>query len=258
MSENRMINTEEEIDLVEIFYLLWNNFTKIVICFLVGAILAFVYTFFMVTPLYKASAKMYITSSSNTVVNVADLQISSQLRGDYKYLLTSRELLEKVNADLGLNYTANQLKGMISVTNPTDTRIIDTTVTNPDPKQAADIANTLVNNAKTFLPDIMKSEQPSVYEYAIVPKAKSSPSYSKNTIIGGLLGAVLICGYLIIRHLMNDTIITPDDATKYLGMQPLAVIPEGNLGSFNHKVVSKKSSSKKKPAPKKKTAAKGK
>ena len=34
---------------------------------------------------------------------------------------------------------------------------------------------------------------------------------------------------------MNDTIVTPDDAMKYLGVQPLAVIPEGDLGSFNKK-----------------------
>ena len=41
--------------------------------------------------------------------------------------------------------------------------------------------------------------------------------------------------YLIVKHLMNDTIVTPDDAMKYLGIQPLAVIPEGDLGNFNKK-----------------------
>ncbi len=251
MSERvTQIDEEDEIDLVEIFYLLWNNIGKIIACLVAGAVLAFAYTFFLVTPLYQASAKMYINSSSNSVVNISDLQISSQLRADYRYLLTSRELVEKVKADMNLDYTVNELTGMISISNPTDTRIIVATVTSADPKQAADIANTLVLEAKTFLPDIMKSEAPSIYESAIVPTRKSSPSYSKNTVIGGLLGAVLICAYLIIKHLMNDTIITPDDAQKYLGMQPLAVIPEGNLGSFNHKI--KKPNSKKKSSSKKK------
>ncbi len=239
MSESQVVlnqkDDEIEIDLVEIFYLLWNNFLKIMLCLIAGAVIAFAYSYFLITPLYKATAKMYINSSSNSVVNVADLQISNQLRGDYKELLTSRELLESVINKLELEYTPRQLNSMISIENPTDTRIITATVTSPIPEQAADIANELVNQSKNFLPEIMKSEEPSIYESAVVPEKKSSPSYTKNTLIGGILGAFLYCAYLIIRYLMNDTIVTPDDTMKYLGMQPLAIIPEGDLGNFNKK-----------------------
>ena len=238
MSEFQTMNNtvaEDEIDLVEIFYLLWNNFLKIILCFLVGAVLAFAYSFFLVTPLYQSTSKMYINSSTKSVVDMADLQISSNLRSDYKALITSRQLLENVISNLRLEYSPAELNGMISVGNPTDTRIITVTVTSPSPQEAANIANELANRAKVYLPEIMKSEEPVVYESALVPTKKSSPSYSRNTIIGGLIGAVLMCTYLIIRHLMNDTIVTPDDAQKYLGVQPLAVIPEGNLGNFNKK-----------------------
>ena len=250
MSEFQTMNNtvaEDEIDLVEIFYLLWNNFLKIILCFLVGAVLAFAYSFFLVTPLYQSTSKMYINSSTKSVVDMADLQISSNLRSDYKALITSRQLLENVISNLRLEYEPDDLNRMISVGNPTDTRIITVTVTSPSPQEAANIANELANRAKVYLPEIMKSEEPVVYESALVPTRKSSPSYSKNTIIGGLIGAVLMSAYLIIRHLMNDTIVTPDDAQKYLGVQPLAVIPEGNLGNFNKKrKKSSKSDTKKK------------
>lgn len=227
--------TEEEIDLVEIFYLLWNNFLKIILCFVLGAVLAFGYSFFLITPLYKATAKMYINSSTKSVVDMADLQISSNLRSDYKELITSRELLETVITSLRLEYEPSDLIKMITVGNPTDTRIITVTVTSASPQEAADVANELVNKSKVYLPEIMKSEEPVVYESALVPVRKSSPSYSRNTLLGGLIGAFLFCAYLIVKHLMNDTIVTPDDAMKYLGVQPLAVIPEGDLGSFNKK-----------------------
>lgn len=248
MSEFQTVNNaEEEIDLVEIFYLLWNNFIKIVLCFVIGAVLAFGYSFFLITPLYKATAKMYINTSTKSVVDISDLQISSQLKGDYKELLTSRELLETVISNLRLEYTPEDLNKMLAVGNPTDTRIITLTVTSPSPSEAANIANEMVNRAKVFLPEIMKSEEPVVYESALIPTKKSSPSYSRNTIIGGLIGALLMSAYLIIRYLMNDTIVTPDDAQKYLGVQPLAVIPEGDLGTFNkkRKTSSKKSTKKK-------------
>ncbi|MBQ3461179.1 MAG: hypothetical protein IJH14_10965 [Solobacterium sp.] len=227
--------TEEEIDLVEIFYLLWNNFLKILLCFVLGAVIAFGYSFFLITPMYKATAKMYINSSTKSVVDMADLQISSNLRSDYKELITSRELLETVIKSLRLEYEPSDLNKMIAVGNPTDTRIITVTVTSASPQEAADVANELVNKSKVYLPEIMKSEEPVVYESALVPVRKSSPSYSRNTLLGGLVGAFLFCAYLIVKHLMNDTIVTPDDAMKYLGVQPLAVIPEGDLGNFNKK-----------------------
>lgn len=236
---------EDEIDLVEIFYVLWNNIFKIILCMVIGAVLAFSYSRFLITPLYKATSKMYINTSSKTVVDISDLQISNQLRGDYKALMTSRELMEAVINDLRLEYTPKQLNEMISIDNPTDTRIITVTVTDKDPIEAADIANDLANRAKDFLPEIMKSEDPIVYESALVPDRKASPSNSRNTIIGALSGAVLMGGWLIVKYLMNDTIITPDDTLRYLGVQPLAVIPEGDLGSFNKKARKNKKSSKK-------------
>lgn len=237
MSENQMIrsNDEMEIDLVEIFYLLWNNILKILLCLVISAVVAFAYSYFMITPLYKATSKMYINTSAKAVVDISDLQISAQLRGDYKALMTSRDLLESVVRNLNLKYSAKDLGRRITIENPADTRIITITMTSSDPVEAADVANELANRAKEKLPEIMRSEEPVIYEKAIVPTSKSSPSYTRNTMIGGLLGAIVCGGYLIVKYLMNDTIVTPDDALKYLGIQPLAVIPEGDLGNFNKK-----------------------
>ena len=50
--------SEEEIDLVEVFYLLWGHIVQIIECFLVGAVLAFGFTFFFVAPEYQASSRI--------------------------------------------------------------------------------------------------------------------------------------------------------------------------------------------------------
>lgn len=236
-------NDEVEIDLVEVFYLLWANIFKIILCLFIGAAIAFAYSFFLIVPKYQATAKMYIvSSSSNSVVNLSDLNISSALRSDYQQLIMSRPLLEKVIDTQNLEMTPKELASMVSVSNPSDTRIIAVTVTSPSPQQACDVANEIVKQAKVSLPKIMSSEDPNIYEDAIVPTTKSSPSYSRNTMIGGLLGAILYCAYILIRHFMNDTLVTSDDVYRYIGLQPLAVIPEGNLGDFGKKKKSKKQS----------------
>ena len=222
--------TEEEIDLVEVFYLLWGHILQIIACFLAGALLAFGFTYFFVTPMYQASAS-----------NLTDLQIGSQLTADYQELMLSRPLLQDVIKNLDLDTNYRSLAGQVSITNTNDTRILKVTVTDSDPERAADIANELIKQARIYLPEIMETETPNVVEDAVVPTQKSSPSYAKNTVLGALLGAVLCCGVLLVQYLMKDSFDTPADVAKYLGVQPLATIPEVDLGSFNHNDTKKKS-----------------
>lgn len=233
----------EEIDLVELFYLLWGYKLQIIACLLAGALLAFGITFFFVTPKYRASSSIYVVSASNkSIVNLADLQVGAQLTADYQELMLSRPLLQDVIKNLGLECDYHALAGQINITNASDTRILKVTVTDSDPQRAADIANELVKQACIYLPKIMETEKPNLVENAVVPTRKSSPSYTKNTTIGALLGAVLCCGVLVLQFLMKDDFGTPDDVEKYLGVQPLAVIPEVDLGGFNRKENMKKKS----------------
>ncbi len=227
-------DTETEIDLVEVFYLLWGHVLQIIACLLAGAVLAFGFTYFFVTPLYQASSSIYIVSASNnSIVNLTDLQIGAQLTADYQELMLSRPLLQDVIKNLKLDENYKALSKQISITNTNDTRILKVTVTDSDPQRAADIANELVKQACIYLPKIMETETPNLVEDAVVPSQKSSPSYSRNTMLGALLGAVLCCGVLLVRYLMDDTFVTPDDIAKYFGTQPLATIPEGDLSDFN-------------------------
>lgn len=169
--------TEEEIDLVEVFYLLWGHILQIIACFLAGALLAFGFTYFFVTPMYQASASIYIVSASNnSIVNLTDLQIGSQLTADYQELMLSRPLLQDVIKNLDLDTNYRSLAGQVSITNTNDTRILKVTVTDSDPERAADIANELIKQARIYLPEIMETETPNVVEDAVVPTRSPAPA----------------------------------------------------------------------------------
>lgn len=230
----RREDADDEINLVEVFYLFWGHLWQIILCLVLGAVAAFSGTYFLVVPQYLATAKIYIVSASNdSVVNLSDLQVGASLTADYQELLLSRPLLQDVIANLGLEIEYYALEKMIAISNTEDTRILQIDVTSPVPQQAADIANELVAQASIYLPNIMETDPPNLVESAIVPAQKSSPSYSRNTMLGALAGAVLCCGVLLARFLMNDTFVTPDDVAKYFGIQPLSTIPEADLGEFS-------------------------
>jgi capsular polysaccharide biosynthesis protein len=226
---------------MEVFYLLLSNIVWIILCMVLGAAIAFGYTYFCVTPLYQSTAKLYMVSaSSNSLVNLSDLQLGSQLTGDYKELMKNRTLMENVVDSLGLNCSWKSLSNMISITNPSDTRLLYITVTSSDPQLAADIANEVAVQAVEYLPRVMDSQAPNIAEEAIPATQKSSPDYASNTIKGGMLGAVLICALVVVRYLLNDTFVTPDDLQRYFGVQPLAVIPEGRFDNRTTHSTSKK------------------
>ena len=200
---------------------------------MLGGAVTFIFTYFFITPQYQATAKIYVVSASNSsIVNLSDLQLGAQLTADYQELLLSRPLLEDVIESLSLDVSAEHWKDFIDtiiIESPEDTRILSITVENPDPQLAADIANEIARQAVIFLPRIMESPTPNIYEEAIAPMQKSSPSYSRNTLVGALVIAMIYCSVLVIKFLMNDTFVTPDDISKYFGVQPLAVIPEENF-----------------------------
>ena len=115
---------------------------------------------------------------------------------------------------------------MISISNPNDTRILNITVTSLEPELAERIANEMADLGITWLPKVMDSSAPNLAEEAIIPENKISPSLSKNTMLGGLLFAVLYVGILIVKYLLNDTIRSAEEMEQYFGITPLAVIPE--------------------------------
>ena len=71
----------------------------------------------------------------------------------------------------------------------------------------------------------MRSEPPTTVERAEVSVNPVSPSMAKNCIIGFLLGAMAVCGTIVVRYLMNDNIKTDEDVERYLGEATLAMIP---------------------------------
>lgn len=218
---------ETEIDLIDLAWALFDKIHYIVLCFLIGAVIMNAYSYFLVRPTYKSTAKMYVVSASkNSVVDLDALNIGTSLTADYEQLMLSYPVLEQVINKLNLDMDSDTLAKMITLENPTDTRILNINVVSTDPKSARDIANTLMDVSVDYLPKTMSTNAPNVAQKAKLADHKDGPSYTKYTMIGALAGAFLYCMYLVVKYLMDDTIHTADDMEKYFDIVPLAVIPD--------------------------------
>ena len=218
---------EAEIDLIDLAWALLDKIHYIVLCFLIGAVIMNAYSYFLVRPTYKSTAKMYVVSASkNSVVDLDALNIGTSLTADYEQLMLSYPVLEQVINQLNLDMDSDTLAKMITLENPTATLSLHINVVSTDPKSARDIANTLMDVSVDYLPKTMSTNAPNVAQKAKLADHKDGPSYTKYTMIGALAGAFLYCMYLVVKYLMDDTIHTADDMEKYFDIVPLAVIPD--------------------------------
>ena len=219
---------EMEIDLGELFLRLLDRWYVIVAAALIGTLISGVWTFYFVTPLYQATTKLYILNSNNSAINLADLQIGSQLATDYTYVFDNWVVHERVIEELGLPYNYKQMEGMIRVNNPSGTRLLEITITSPDAREAQLIADTYAEVGSEFISATMNTEKPTRFQPARLPTKPSSPSKARNLILGFLIGAFLACAVIVIDFIRDDKVRTADDITKLLGLPTLGVVTMQN------------------------------
>lgn len=223
MEERTWENEETGIDLIEIFNLLLRKWWLILLSLAVGVCAAFGYTKICVTPLYQASSMIYVLGTQGG--ESININLSRQLTSDFITLSKSRPVIEDAINRVNLDMTYEEVAGMISVENPTDTSMLKTTVTSADPQLAKSLSNAMSDTLAERIQEVMGKDKPSTVEKAIEPKYPVTPNTTKNMIVGGLLGAVLMMGILVLLFLMDDRIKNQDDVERYLQLNVLASVP---------------------------------
>ncbi len=227
-------NEEFQIDVVELFYYLLERIKWIIVVFVLGGAISFTATYFLVAPKYTATAKLYMVSaSSESMVNLTDLNIGTSLSEDYAEVIQIRPIYEEVINNLGLTYDYAELKEMVSISVVGDTRILQIKVISTNPTEAAEIANELANIAEQQVPKLMDTSSPNVIEPAIVPSKISSPSYTRNTMSGAIASMLILIVIYTIIFAMDDTFKSSEDIEVMFGIMPLTVIPESDIGSLS-------------------------
>lgn len=226
MGKDNVQNDEVEIDIGHILSILWEKILVIIATGIIVGLAGFLVSKFLITPKYESETKLYVLNRANdSATTLSDVQLSTQLTKDYQILVTSAPVMNQVIKELGLNMKASELASTISVDTPSDTRVLQITVTSNDPKRAKDIADKVAQVSSKKICDIMKIEQVNVIEEGSRSEEPAVDTVQKWTLIGLALGIVLSCAVIIIRSMLDDTVKTTEDVEKYFDLSTLAVIP---------------------------------
>ena len=165
-------------------------------------------------------------NQDNNALTNSDLQAGSYLVKDYREIILSQNVLTQAIEELKLDMTPAELSKKISVSVPTDTRILSITAKDGNPKEAARIANGLRNVAAEKIIAVTKVSDVTTLDEAEVPQSPSSPNIRRNVLLGFIAGAGLMVVLMVVVEVLDDRVKRPEDIEELMGLTLLGIVPD--------------------------------
>ena len=220
-----------EIDVFHLLKIFWKRKILIALVAIVVGALAFAYSAFIVKPEFTSTTRIYVVNRNQgdkPGLTNQDLQAGSYLVKDYREIILSQDVLEKVTSNLKLDLSPKALASKVKVTVPVDTRIVSISVNDRVPEEASRIANSLREVAAEKIISITRVSDVTTLEEARPATVPSSPNIRKNTIIGLLGGTVFTVIAVLIVELVDTRVKRPEDIEDVMQIALLGVVPNLN------------------------------
>ena len=217
-----------EIDVFHLLKILWKRKILIALVAIVAGALTFAYSAFIVKPEFTSTTRIYVVNRNQgdkPGLTNQDLQAGSYLVKDYREIILSQDVLEKVTSDLKLDLSPKGLASKVNVTVPVDTRIVSISVNDRVPEEASRIANSLREVAAEKIISITRVSDVTTLEEARPATAPSSPNIRRNTIIGLLGGIAVMLIVVLIVELVDTRVKRPEDIEDVMQIALLGVVP---------------------------------
>ena len=224
MKEQNMM----EIDVFHLLKILWKRKLLIALVAFVTGIVAFAYSSFIVKPEFTSTTRIYVVNRNQgdkPGLTNQDLQAGSYLVKDYREIILSQDVLEKVATDLKLELPPKGLASKIKVTVPVDTRIVSISVTDRAPEEASRIANSLREVAAQKIISVTRVSDVTTLEEARPATSPSSPNIRRNTMVGFLAGAVVMVVTVLLVELLDTRVKRPEDIEDVMQIALLGGVP---------------------------------
>ena len=217
-----------EIDVFQLVKVLWKRKFLIVLAAIIAGLAAFAYSSFVIKPQYTSTTRIYVVNRNQADkpgLTNQDLQAGLYLVKDYREIILSQDVLEKVVADQNLNMDAKTLGRKVSVTVPADTRIVSISVRDGKPEEASRIANALREVAAQKIISVTKVSDVTTLEEARPATSPSSPNIRRNTMMATIAGVGFVTVIVLLVELLDDRVKRPEDIEEVMHLSLLGVIP---------------------------------
>ena len=244
-----------EIELKEIIGYYLKKIPLIILTTILMILIGYLYIEYYQVPMYYGKTTIILiqkneTTNSNNILNETEnqLNVNEKLVATYSEIIKSRRVLEQVINNLSLDETYEELEENVSVSDVSDTSIIEITVSNKNNEQATLIANEIASVFKIEIIKIYNLENVSVIDEAIIEDDPYNVNIPKQLAVWGVIGIVISCVFIFIIYYFDNTIKSKKEIETRLNLPVLGEVPlaEKLLKKENQKVLIKRISTKEK------------
>ncbi|GAA1533319.1 capsular exopolysaccharide synthesis family protein [Microbacterium ginsengiterrae] len=185
------------------------------------------------TPMYESQAVVFVQSQGGGTA--AELQQGSNFAQaritTYVSLVREPVVMNPVITELNLNSSASELAARVKSSSPLNSTLIEITVQDGDPVQAAEIANALGDSLAAAVERIdTPAGQEAPIKLTRVRDALASfepvsPNVALNVALGVLIGLALGVGVAILRTVLDNRVRSPRDIESLTNRPLIGAIP---------------------------------
>lgn len=193
---------------------------------------------------HSATAQKSYIATSRSIINIpaargiqealAGAQLSGQLLGTYAQVASSRQVAERVIADLGLHESPEHVQKKIGASAQSGTFLVDIAVKDADPEQAARIADSAARALSRTVDDLERGKadpiEAQLLDRASVPTKPVSPKPRTDLLLGLVLGTIAGLGLVLALEGLDRSIKTPEQGEAAFGAPLLGLIPRRRQG----------------------------
>ena len=221
----------EELDLKELFSIFWSKKIYIVLIVLIFIAIGVIYTVGFTTPMYSSSTTLVLAGAESAPgeatnsITTTDVTLNSKLVSTYSVLVKSKDVLNQVVTNLGIDMSWESLKNNVSVSLVDDADVIEISVETENAEYSAKIANEIAKVFTEKVAEIYNIYNVHVVDEAEVENTPSNINHERDIIIFAFIGLVIAIVYVLIANMLDTTIKTAEDIEKEFKLPVLASIP---------------------------------
>lgn len=218
---------EETIDLSKLFTILKKNMKYLIILPIVFLVLSMVITFVFMTPKYSSSTQVLVNQKeTDNQMMAQQVQSNLQLVNTYSEIIKSPRILDKVSKNLKGKYSSKEISGMLTVSNQSESQILNIVVENESREDARKVANEVANVFSKDVSKIMNVDNVSILSKADINGNQISPQPLVNSVVGIFLGLIVALIIIFMKEILDKRIKTEEDVAEILDLPVLGTIQD--------------------------------
>ncbi len=220
---------EQVISLGEIIEMLKKRWKMILIVTMFATLLSGLVSFFLISPKYEASTKLFIGKEAGAGAvagyDQSEIAMYQKLMKTYSEAIKTRDLVGRAIKATNSVLTEDEVLEKLTVVTVADTQILEIKINDNNPDKAATMVQAITNEFVTTSKVLVPNGNIKVIESVKVPEIPVSPNKKMNIAIAFLLGLMVSVGISFLLEFLDNTYKNREQIEKELDIPVIGTIP---------------------------------